>query len=363
MLIRKVDSAFDFWASVQCLSVNQYDQSGTTHNYEIIKLYFIPYFDIVNSYLKWQAENVASVGVDVSITGVYSRTFKLHNGTYTKLDETGDLFSPFMQGEILSRRIYKEGLSREKFEGKRVIIGTLNNYREIDATGFTNQDDIMSLNLYMIQTKQIEIMLEVNNIKINLTSSFEIPFMNDEYILYLNQNQNQINVSNAQNAINMTLSLVGVGAGVVLSPLTAGASLAMGAIGATGALAKGITSFAMKNAQLEDMKNKFDRLDGINNNCLLMLKYGVGAFTIDDNDRFTILQYRHFGNETQYYITSYIPSNTALYNYYFVKFENAVLHGNFNDNIRTILTNIFNNGVRIWCDYSEYLNDVGYLKE
>lgn len=359
---------YDLIEEIEALSENKYIYMTTNYNYQILKVYFLPSVNleqimIDNAPTTEPYQNI-SIGDDVYIK-TQSDIWTLYLGQCAT-DREQFSFNYFNCLTLKEDYIYKRSLTREKFEGKRIIIGTLNNYREIDATGLTNYDDKMKLNLYLINSRQIEIMLELNNIKINLTSCFEIPFVNDEYILYLNQNQNQINVANAQNALTTTLSLVGVGAGVALSPLSMGASLAMGAIGATGAIAKGITASAMKNATLDDMKNKFDRLDGINNNCLIAFRYGVGAFTIDDYDIFTFVQYNKFGNDTQYFITRYKPFNpnyTSLYNYYYIRFQDVILYGNFNDIIKKMLCSIFNNGVRIWTDTSEYLNDLNYLKD
>jgi len=350
------------------LSSNQYTYMATTFNYQIIKCYFLPSVNLDSVFEAkaptTQPYNNIQIGDIVSI-GTPATNWHLFYGAGAT-DAEAFYYNYFEQFTLKEDYIYKRNLNRVDFEGKRIIIGALNDYREIDATGFSNYNDTMQLNLYLLNAKQIEIMLECNNVKINLTSSFEIPFMNDEYILYLNQNQNQINVSNAQNAINTTLTLASVGVGVALSPLSMGASLAVGAMGATGAIAKGITAGAMKNATLDDMKNKFDRLDGINNNCLVAFKYGVGAFTIDDNDYFTIKQFQKFGNETQFYISSYKPYNPnyrSLYNFYYVKFNSVALYGDFNEQVRNILKTIFENGVRIWTDTSEYLNDLSYLKD
>lgn len=337
------------------------------YDFEIIKAYFIPSINLTNrlyTLIHTDTEYHHAIFGDNSIVVGSMTGFVRMNLTANLYDSDNQYittvrFNNFNVVNLTNNSIYKSNLTRKDYEGKRVLIGTLDNYREIDATGLTN-NSIMSLNLYFLQMKQIEIMLEYNNVKINLTSSFEIPFLNDEYLLYLNQNQNQINVANKQNALNLGLSLASISAGLLLAPATAGGSmaLAMGAIGITGAVSKAMTTEAMRNAQLNDMQNKFDKLDGINNNCLIMVIKGVGAFTVDDNDEFTIKQYERFGNETQYYIDNIYPSDLTRYNYVYVKFENVSLTGNFNENIRNIFETIFNKGVRIWFNASQFLNSM-----
>lgn len=341
------------------------------YDFEIIKAYFIPSINLTNrlyTLIHTDTEYDHAIFGDNSIVVGTMTGFVRMNLTANLYDSANQYlttvrFNNFNVVNLTINSIYKSNLSRKDYEGKRVLIGTLDNYREIDATGLTN-NDTMSLNLYFLQMKQIEIMLECNNIKINLTSSFEIPFINDEYLLYLNQNQNQINVANKQNYMNLTLSLAGIGAGLLLAPATSGGSLAlaMGAISATGAISKAMTTEEMRNAQLNDMQNKFDKLDGINNNCLIMVIKGVGAFTVDDNDNNTLDIYERFGNETQYYISDYVPSQPNNYNYVYSKFSDVCIYGNFTNEIKAIIENILNAGVRIWYNFSTFLTNVNHLR-
>lgn len=372
-LIEGID---DVRTTIEKLNINTFELSGTTQNYDfnVIKAYFIPNLHFEEKLIEnanfTQPYDHANAGVDIIIEHTHFKWFRYNVISYDTQNQSieSKFLEAFINLNLISNTIYKNNINRKNFEGKRVIIGALNNNKEISTTGLTNINDTMSLNMYILSGKQIEIMLEFNNNKINMTSNFEIPYLNDEYILYLNQNQNQIDVANKQNSLNVGISLATIGAGLLLSPATSGGSLAlaMGAISATSAISKGILSEQMKNAQLEDAQNKFDRLDATNNNCLITIIHGVGAFTLDDNDNFTINQYNKFGNETQYYITRYKPFNPnyrSLYNFYYIKFNSVVLHGNFNEQTKNILTTIFENGVRIWTDTSEYLNDINYLKD
>lgn len=356
---------YDLSGALSKLCANKFNYIGAQNdtNYQIIKCYFIPK-DIEEVFKtmipsNMPASSIISFGDSVQISG---DTWTLFQGAFTYVDgnnvQHNSILHTFTSGVIFDEYIYKNNLTRKDFEGKRVLIGTLDNYREIDATGLTNYNDKMQLKLYYLNCKQIEIMLECNNIKINLTSNFEIPFINDEYILYLNQNQNQIDVANKQNAINLSMSLASIGAGVMLAGFTGGASLGMSAFGIANAVKGAVMTEESKNATLNDMKNKFDRLDGINNNCSVAFGSGIGAFTVDDNDNNTIDIYERFGNETQYYINNIYPSDLTRYNYIYVKFENVSLTGTFNENVRNIFETIFNKGVRIWFNASQFLNSM-----
>ena len=351
--------------AINNLNVNHFTSIDTQldYDFQVIKCYFLPSINFEDklkglyhtttlySYAKFGAKVMVNTSEFVRMNFQAS----LYNSSDTLLETIN--FNSFNSIDLASDYIYKRNLSRKNFEGKRVIIGTLDNYREIDVTGLTNENDTMTLKMYLLEMKQIEIMLECNNIKINLTSSFEIPFMNDEYMLYLNQNQNQINVANKQNALNLGLSLAGITAGLLLSPATSGGSLALaiGTINTTSAISKAISVEEMRNAQLHDMQNKFDKLDATNNNCIMSIINGVGAFTIEDYDNFSIDLYERFGNETQYYISGIYPSNTSLYNYVYIKFSNVVLNGKFNEYIRSVFESMFNSGIRIWFNASQYL--------
>lgn len=356
---------YDLSGALSKLCANKFNYIGAQNdtNYQVIKCYFIPQ-DIEEVFKtmipsNMPASSVISFGDSVQISG---DTWTLFQGDFIYVDgnnvQHNSILHTFTSGVIFDEYIYKNNLTRKDFEGKRVLIGALDNYREIDATGLTNYNDKMQLKLYYLNCKQIEIMFECNNIKINLTSSFEIPYINDEYILYLNQNQNQIDVANKQNAINLSMSLASIGAGVMLAGFTGGASLGMSAFGIANAVKGAVMTEESKNSALNDMKNKFDRLDGINNNCSVAFGCGVGAFTVDDNDNNTIDIYERFGNETQYYINNIYPSDLTRYNYIYVKFENVSLTGNFNENVRNIFETIFNKGVRIWFNASQFLNSM-----
>ena len=359
----------DLSGALSKLSANKFNYVGMQNdiNYQIIKCYFIPK-DIEEVFKtmipsNMPASSIVSFGDSVQIVG---DAWTLFNGDFIYVDgnnvQHNSILHTFTSGVIFDEFIYKNNLTRKDFEGKRVLIGALDNYREIDATGLTNYDDKMQLKLYYLNCKQIEIMFECNNIKINLTSSFEIPFINDEYILYLNQNQNQIDVANKQNAINLSMSLASIGAGVMLAGFTGGASLGMSAFGIANAVKGAVMTEESKNATLNDMKNKFDRLDGINNNCSIAFGCGVGAFTIDDNDNNTLDIYERFGNETQYYIDHYVPSQPNNYNYVYSKFNDVCIYGNFTNEIKAIIENILNAGVRVWYNFSTFLTNVNHLR-
>lgn len=309
------------------------------YNYDIIKLYVIPSFYYDTLFTNYTG--AIKQGDFYTSTGGYYADFV--DGYYNEHLVEGALlrdYLPFIfENTFASKNVYTNttGTINTRIVSK-VIVGTLGNYKNIEIP--LEDNPLMSIKFTIVGLSQVEISFEITDNKINLTSSFEIPYFNDQYLQYMNRNQNSIDVANITNAINATLSILSLGrntTGVVSSTLT-------------------------QNAKLQDLKNNVARIDAVNGNCILTLRYGVGAFISVYNDGAIIEKYNYFGSDTETYIKTFKPSDASLYNYYYLQIPQANLIGNFNENVKKILISIFANGVRIWCDTSKYLNDVYYKK-
>lgn len=340
-----------------------YVGTNPTHEYDfnVIKLYLVPnfYYDVLfNNYTN------AVKTADFYNDGVGEFLVDFVDGYYDEQTQGGATvksFIPFIfEGTINSKNVYSNITEQTNVRiASKVFVGTLGNYKEIEIP--LEDNPLMTLKFNITGLSQIEISLEIADNKINLTTSFEIPYFNDEYLQYMNRNQNQIDVANKTNVINTMLSLATIGATATLSPLKTPqmAGLAIGAVSSgTGFL----TNMMTQSAKLDDLKNNIARIDGTNNNCILVLRFGVGSFISSYNDNAINEKYRFYGADTQTYINDFKPVDASLYNFYFLQIPNINISGNFNDNIKKVLISIFNNGVRIWCDSSEYLNNVNYKK-
>ena len=333
--------------------------------YEILKLYCIVDVDFETAYGTNQSYEIYNNDTATLDGVVYMRCFDLKkaNGNI----QSNNAFSKKLT--LISKTIYNTSnadttanrLLRSK---RRVLIGAMNNNKELNTTVAFNDNPTMYLNMYIQETNSIQFMFEVENTKIDITSNFELPTVNDSYTLYMNLNEKQIENANITNAVTYLMSSIGIVAGAVLSPLTAGASLGLTALGVAGATTKFIGSETGLNAKIQDAKNNLDRLDNTNTNIGLTFNYGIGAFEFEFNDDYLSEKYNRFGTENQTYILRYAPTDIQKpnYNFTFIQLQDANFIGEFNENIKSILKTIFENGVRMWYDYTTFLTNVNYKK-
>lgn len=346
---------------------------GLTTTFQIFGLYIIPNFDLKEKYN------------DLIPSGAIVDSYPYFDDIYltsaqsieTKIYLVRDFYTYHYEGEegqeIEIQTGYVSFIQEYRIASKhpyttqspsrlnnRYFIGTINNNQEIANILNDNQD--MNLYLCINCDKQVEIILRYQMLEINLTNSFEIPFKNDDYSLYMNRNKATIEASNTSNALQLASS-IGLGAlGVALAPATAGLSAGL----VTGAIGSSISygaSVIKQNATLKDARNQISRADNLNNGAILMLLYGVGCFEYTaQNDEAIAYDINKNGYECNTKIDTFKPSNISQNNFIYTKFNDIQLYGDFNVNIRTQLRNIFNKGVRIWYDTTNYLNDVNYYK-
>lgn len=342
---------------------------GLTTTFQIFGLYIIPNFDLKEKY-----NDLIPAGAivdsypyfdDVYLTSAQSVETKIYlvRDFYTyHYGEEGEIetgYVPFIQEYSIASMNPYTTQSPSRLNN-RYFIGTINNNQEI--ANILNDNQNMYLNLCINCDKQVEIILRYQMLEINLTNSFEIPFKNDDYSLYMNRNKATIEASNTSNALQLASS-IGLGAlGVALAPATAGLSAGL----VTGAIGSSISygaSVIKQNATLKDARNQISRADNLNNGAILMLLYGVGCFEYTvPNDEAIAYDINKNGYECNTKIETFKPSNITQNNFIYTKFNDIQLYGDFNVNIRTQLRNIFNKGVRIWYDATNYLNDVNYYK-
>lgn len=337
----------------------------SSFEYEILNLYIIPQFDSYN--LMDSNLHMTSLQVGSDNIACYGYFFYSERtvGETTQIFDNPVLFSY----TIFSKNKFKDTYNSTTIANKmrkantKFRIGTYNNYKELD-TIFDLANSNMSIELNIIEMQKIQLLLkfDTNNV-IDITDSFELPIVNDSYNLYMNRNENQIRTQNITNFTTLLTSLGAIGAGALLAPVTAGVSVAGGVAGAIGATSSFISKEIQSNAKLKDAKNTIDKVDNTLSNVALMLNYGVGVFEFYYDDTFVSETYNKFGTSNNTYIIDFKPQDLTPYNYYYLQLQHANFSGEFNENIKSILKSIFENGVRIWCDYTNYLNNVNYKKQ
>ena len=355
-----------------------HDPNAITTTYEILNIYIIPNFDIIEDGVKyWEQDNF--YGLDI-ILHSYHNIYLTNSGTEdTKKSylfvnyiiyqyEEGEgadaqtytdvKFYPLNLTRTLStKNVYKTNDKKARAKSK-IYIGSMNNYQPIDT--YISRNPSMNLKLNLIMNDKLEIYLECMNVRMNLSTSFEIPFTNDAYNLYMNTNKSQIDAENKSIATSYILSMAGIGAGVALSGVTGGASMVMAGMSLATATSGAITKELKQNARLKDMSNQLDRFDGAYTNYELLCQFGIGAFAVYYNDTTIDKAINKFGFICDDIITTYKINNNNV-KYYYIKTSNINLIPLANYNIMVQLENIFNSGVRIWLDTAHYLDDINYI--
>ena len=366
-MFKPVKSHIELWRANANLQGQQFRNVSETNfkTFEILNTYLINSFD-----LQSKLDNVYSGGTFYYEVILDNTTdYRMYMLTPISLDNPSVVVSHF-DIEINSKLMFDNETEETKIEKlyKKYRIGTFTNNQEIFIDSETNPR--VTLILYIYDTMQICILLKCENVEINLTNDFEIPFKNDSFTLYMAQNKALFDANNKSNALGLATSTIASRGTAILSlllaPATGGASALVGAGFATGTITSGVNFGVQRikqEAQIERASKTIDRLDSVNTSALITLNYGVGVFEISfKNLTDTRTNTNNFGTIQKIFINDYVASQTSLYNFYFVQFDDINIYGEFTYNIKSILENIFTNGVRIWCDTSQYLNNVNYKK-
>lgn len=258
---------------------------------------------------------------------------------------------------LFNPQTYNERTNLLKYTYK---IGTMLTNQDFNVNSESN--NYLQLDIHIFRRNQIAFYIKCGNVLINITNDFQIPIVNDSYTLYMSQNQATIDANNKANMVSLATALGMSALSLALAPATAGASAMIGA-GAIGNIINyGVTNMK-RDASIEGAKNTLDRTDGLYSAGLITLNEGVGLLRIEyQNIEDTNTNINNFGTLQKVFINTYKTNNASLYNFYFVQFDDINIYGEFTYNIKSILENIFTNGVRIWCDASQYLNNVNYKK-
>lgn len=326
--------------------------------FEMTKLFIVNGFNLYdylvnNFYFTMDEIEVGDLSSEIKFYAFFSSSAVYH--------EDAPVYENFLsiiinQFNLFSNSTFTDKTNKLKYKYK---VGTPLTNQEINITSETNP--LITLEM-QISRQQILIYIVYGDTKLNVSNDFEIPFVNDSYQLYLAQNQATIDANNKANAISLATALATATASVALLPMSAGASAMVGVGAITSAVNYGVNNLKSE-ASLNDAKSKIDRIDG--NYCAGMytLLYGCGAFTyMYKNYEATNNILNKYGTKQKYYTSVFKPQNTTLFNFYFVQYDDINLYGNFNNNIKNILMSIFQNGVRIWCDSAQFLNNVNYKK-
>lgn len=241
----------------------------------------------------------------------------------------------------------------------KYVLGTLTNAVEIHAAKNSNFN--MKLNMFISSTNALSIFIEASNKMINITNDFEIPYVNDNYTLYMATNQATIDASNKNATIQLATSMTMAAAGIAAAYFSGGASLALVG-GAISAGAGFVQNRIKQNATLEDAKKIIGKNDGVYAGGGITTHYGVGVFEYVSNDNYADEYMNNFGNSFNAIIDEYRFFEGATYNFYYIKFGEVNITGNFNNGIKKQLESILLNGVRLWIDSSKFLQNVPYKK-
>ena len=364
---------------IDLLSTNIYHVGGgSTTTYEIMNVYIIPNFDIIEDGVKyWEEDNF--YGLDITLHS-YHDIYLGNQGNYDRMKSyliVNYVMYQYEEGEgadaqtitdiayyplnltrtISSAQVYKTNDKKARAKSK-IYIGSMNNYQPIDT--YINTNPYMYLKLNVVLNDKVELYFECMNVRMNLSTAFEIPFTNDAYNLYMNTNKSQIDAENKAMATSYILSMVGIGAGVALSGATGGASLMMAGLSMATATSGVMTKEIKQNARLSDMANQLDRFDGAYTNYELLCQFGIGAFAVYYSDTTIDKAINKFGYICDDYITTFNVNNNNV-KYYYIKTSNVNLIPLANYNVMIQLENIFNSGVRIWKDTAHYLDDINYI--
>lgn len=235
------------------------------------------------------------------------------------------------------------------FLNKRVVINSDNVTHKIDI-----RVSVVRFNIF------VYMLIDECNL-IDLTTSLQLPIINDNYYNYMVLNANVLEASNVQRMTDLTLNMSkSVMAGAMSD------NYAVAVAGGYAAMQSYISSEQMQRARLSDLKNTPSNVDSNLYTTLNNIKYGLKIFeytAVNDSD----IQdsYNYFGLR----FTKYLRAPTTFnyfgtsYNFRYWRFDNVKMNIEANTDIKNKIENILNNGVRIWYDPRTYLTQCNYLKE
>lgn len=350
MLCVRLQQTKDLHSAINQLQENRYtDFSGNEHTFQIQKVYVLNDFNLL-AHLDSNYDYLT-----VSVGSPVTYTFQWYELIFANASNTSIPYNyEIKHGYLLSTlgfTVKQNNLYKDYFIGTK----TTNEVLKIDSESRC----YASITLTILEKSQLCIYLETDNIKINLTNDFEIPFINDNYTLYMAQNQATIEASNRSSASQLGLSTAMSLLSLGLSGATGGTSLLMGASMITNA-----SNYMMKqdalNARLEDAQKQISRTDALYSGGIKTLLDGVGLWEItyehiEDVESDYNLNGSLFNIDVDTFVT---PRNDL--NFYYLQFSNVNLSGEFSYNVKTKFEEIFTNGVRIWCDKTNYLMITNY---
>lgn len=340
------------------LAKNKYQLRGSggstaDYEYELLKCYLIPDFDLDEYYDDFHNSYEEATFYSLRWNDLSDAvTARLVLNRYEWYDEDTQTwyttrFNLVHEIDIKSDVPFFNMNSYDNFKYK-FKIGTINNNIEIKPFMYNNSQ--MRLYMTLLNYNQISFNLEYEGNILDLTNDFELPVINDSYTLYMAQNQARFASANKQAILNAGFGIVTAGMGLSKPQNAVG-----GVVGA-------YNQIQAQNALNADMQKSPDRVDTSFTSGYLPVLYGVGCFAFEINDKYLPKYINDFGVVGNYKSNVWKPSNMSLYNFYYVRYDNLDIKGNFDYDIRQKLIDIFKNGVRVWCDKSNYLSNVNYKK-
>lgn len=332
------------------LQTNKFiDIDNNEYTFEIQKVYVINGYAIIDNLQQYDYYGIQIPNVAEGLSNWYKITFGAQNNSNVPFKDyiyNGTLFP--------NDTTFTAKTNKLKYD---YYLGTYTNNEKIRVNSETNAYCRISLNI--IQKVQVAIYLECNGIKLNITNDFEVPFINDNYTLYMAQNQATIEASNRANMSQLGMSLASSLLAIGLSSSTGGISL-MAGVGMLSSTSNYMAKQESLNARLSDLKKQPNRTDALYSGGLMTLLNGCGLFklvytNIEDVNEDLNLYGTIFTYTTNVFIT---PRNDV--NFYFLQFNNVNVQGYFTNSIKTKFEAIFNNGVRIWKDKTNFLNQISY---
>lgn len=336
---QNMDDAIAFLVAVSHGKIHYVLGGGTTttFNYNIASMYIIP--DIV-------------LPVSVYDYQLYDSS----GNNYMYLD-TGGTIEYFT---AVHKILFTKTKTITPLPNKKYHIGTIN-----DGIDIENENTSFDIKIQgeISFNGQFNCGIYIANKYIDLTEQFSVSNIGvNAYSQWYYQNKNQLALQNKAQYLQSGLQLIG-GIGALASGVATGNPIAIiGGISTTTNAISGVPlNKAQQNARIKDAKSMSNRYDNTTYSAILTLLNGVFIDTIDYdnndelNDDINLNGYM-FNIEN----TPYLPLTSNTYKFYKIKTTNCTLTANTTHDNITELQNIFNNGVRVWYDSTNYLTKINY---
>ena len=231
---------------------------------------------------------------------------------------------------------------------------TLNSYTQTSIGNFEKQIELpynsisYSVKLNIMIGDTFQVILSANNQSIDLTYSFEISLLKNEYNEFMNSHENSIAVKSVSNAINL---LSGIG------------TMASGNPASIISTSKTIRNIADDISSYSDLKKQPAKIVAEKSLTTSFLLFNmIGIIENRSSNYQKIQEYeKYFGQRTNYLVHSRIfeyletPQSNIQYNFSYFKFANVELIGKINENYKQRIEEMFTNGIRIWYNASNFL--------